>query len=119
MGESATNTEENDKAPKNMNGRAFWCFFVLCHPRKHIQTTKKHQKARKAPKCTDFEGGGEAETEKNKKEPKSTKKHGCSRKERKGQAQETAEAVLRLNAPRLTPPSLNGLDTNKGLSGPE
>ena len=63
--ESGTNTEEKyntytkAKWRKINSARAFWCIFVLCAPRKNISTTTKHQKARKAPKSTEFKGGGE------------------------------------------------------------
>ena len=66
---------KHQKEPKSTNDRSFWCFFVLCHPRKHIPTTKKHEKAGKAPKSTAFEGGGgesATDTKKNNKAPKCT-----------------------------------------------
>ena len=117
-------TKKHQKAPKSTKGRAFWCIMVHCHPPKPIPTTKNHQKAPKSTKKHRFWRGGASaivtHTNLNK-PPKCTKKHQkgrilggrrgktCtekhrgSRSVRQGQAQETAEDVLRPNVPRWTP----------------
>ena len=68
----------------------------------------KHQKVQK------FKRLGETETEemtRARKAPKSTDLAGGEEQEREGQAQGITEAVLRLNAPRVAPPSPNDLHT--------